>query len=172
MEMELTEVHLMSLLEGSLMMVKEKALKRGVRLGLDVNGIPETIRADERKLKQVMYNLLSNAVKCTTECGEIRVTAKLSSELEMGNWKFEKEGKDKSAIVISVADTGIGIAREDLERIFNPFEQVDASASRRFQGTGLGLSLTRRLVELHGGRIWAESDGEGKGSRFCIILPV
>ena len=71
----------------------------------------------------------------------------------------------------SVIDSGIGIDPEDLERIFDPFEQADNSSSRRFQGTGLGLTLTRRLVELHGGHIWAESEGPEKGSRFHFILP-
>jgi signal transduction histidine kinase len=71
-----------------------------------------------------------------------------------------------------VSDTGIGIRKEDLERIFAPFEQVDSSASRKYAGTGLGLSLTRSLVELHGGRIWAESEGEGKGSRFAFVIPL
>jgi signal transduction histidine kinase len=74
-------------------------------------------------------------------------------------------------IEISVSDTGIGIRPEDLDCIFRPFEQADNSLSRRFQGTGLGLSLTRRFVELHGGRIWAESSGEGSGSAFRFIIP-
>jgi len=78
----------------------------------------------------------------------------------------------KGLIEISIQDTGIGINREDLERIFNAFEQGENSASRRYQGTGLGLSLTRRLVELHKGRIWAESEGEGKGSRFRFFIPL
>jgi len=78
--------------------------------------------------------------------------------------------KGKGLIDISVQDTGIGIKGEDLLRIFNPFEQVESSASRRYQGTGLGLSLTKRLMELHGGRIWAESEGEG--SKFILVIPV
>ncbi len=69
-------------------------------------------------------------------------------------------------------DTGIGLGKEDLVRIFNPFEQVDGSVNRRYQGAGLGLSLTKRLVELHGGQIWAESEGEGKGSTFYFTIPV
>ena len=72
----------------------------------------------------------------------------------------------------SISDTGIGIRPEDRERIFSPFEQVENSTSRRFQGTGLGLSLTKDLVELHGGTIWAESEGEGKGSTFRFMIPV
>jgi signal transduction histidine kinase len=75
-------------------------------------------------------------------------------------------------VKISVRDTGIGLKAEDLERVFAPFEQADTSVSRKYQGTGLGLSLTRRLVELHGGKIWAESEGEGKGSVFRFLFPV
>ena len=69
-------------------------------------------------------------------------------------------------------DTGVGFKSEDADRIFSPFEQVESSRSRKFQGTGLGLSLTRQFVELHGGRIWAESEGEGKGSTFHIVIPI
>ncbi len=74
-------------------------------------------------------------------------------------------------IEIAVADTGVGVKPEDLDRVFNPFEQVDSSSTRLFQGAGLGLCLTRHLVELHGGGIWAESDGEGKGSAFRFVMP-
>jgi len=80
--------------------------------------------------------------------------------------------KGKRLVEISVQDTGIGIKGEDLQRIFNPFEQAESSVSGRFAGTGLGLSLTKRLVELHGGRIWGESEGEGKGSTFRFFIPL
>ena len=81
------------------------------------------------------------------------------------------EGTISSCLEVFVSDTGIGIKPEDLTRIFKPFEQVDGSSSRKYQGTGLGLSLTKRLVELHGGIIWAESDGEGKGGKFTFVIP-
>ena len=158
LELEFTPVNLKHLLQNSLVMVKEKAAKHGIRLSLDVDGIPDSITVDERKLKQILYNLVSNAVKFTFERGSVQCNARLSDE--NGN------------IEISVADTGIGIQPEDLKRIFDPFEQVDGSMNRRFEGTGLGLSLTKKLVELHGGRIWAESAGEGKGSRFMFTLPL
>jgi signal transduction histidine kinase len=77
----------------------------------------------------------------------------------------------EKGIEISVSDTGIGIAPEDQQRIFNPFEQVESPMSRKFQGTGLGLALTKQLVELHGGRIFMESEGIGKGSVFRFIIP-
>ena len=76
-----------------------------------------------------------------------------------------------SYLQISIEDNGIGLKKEDLERIFEPFEQVESSANRRFQGTGLGLSLTKSLVDLHGGKIWAESKGEGKGTSFIFRIP-
>jgi Amt family ammonium transporter len=80
--------------------------------------------------------------------------------------------KSEKCVEFAVSDTGIGIRPEDLERIFNRFEQADGSTTKRYRGTGLGLSLTRSLVELHGGRIWAESQGEGKGSAFYFIIPI
>ena len=151
-------VNLKHLLQNSLVMVKEKAAKHGIRLSLDVDGVPDSITADERKLKQILYNLLSNAVKFTPERGSVQCEVRPSD----GNGNIE----------ISVADTGIGIQPDDLKRIFDPFEQVDGSMSRRFEGTGLGLSLTKKFVELHGGRIWAESDGVGKGAAFRFTIPL
>lgn len=119
---------------------------------------------DERKLKQIIYNLLSNGIKFTPDGGELGLSAALAE-------KSEQNGL-KELIRIVVVDNGIGIEKENLERIFEPFEQLDSSINRKYQGSGLGLSLTRKLVELHGGRIWAESEGEGKGSTFIVLIPV
>ena len=178
LELEPTDVNLKLLLENSLMMIKEKALKHGIQLSTDMNGLPETITADERKLKQILYNLLSNAVKFTPEGGSIRLVLKkvTGDERQMMNLKTPETQKlkieTKDFIEISVIDTGIGLKPEDIELIFGAFEQVESSVSRKFQGTGLGLSLTRQLVELHDGRIWAESEGEEKGSAFRFVIPV
>jgi len=177
-ELRPTGVNLKMLLENSLVMIKEKAMKHGIRLSTHIDGIPETISADERKLKQIMYNLLSNAVKFTPDGGSITLAAKLISEFRIQNSELKVEEKQpatcnpQSAIEVSVSDTGIGISHRDIDRIFNPFEQADGSSSRGYQGTGLGLSLTKSLVELYGGRIWAESDGEGKGATFSFIIPI
>jgi signal transduction histidine kinase len=160
MELELDPVGLRSLVSNSLIMVKEKALKHRIRLSTEIS-VPETFLVDERKLKQILYNLLSNAMKFTPDGGTVCV--QVAPEAGMP--------QEAPGLRFSVIDSGIGIDPEDLERIFEPFEQADNSSSRRFQGTGLGLTLTRRMVELHGGSIWAESEGPGKGSRFHFILP-
>jgi signal transduction histidine kinase len=116
-----------------------------------------------------MYNLLSNAVKFTPDGGSISVNAS-NCDLEQNNDRDETNTV-KTGIRISVSDTGIGLKSNDLKRIFNSFEQVENSSTRKFQGTGLGLSLTKRLVELHGGEIWAESKGEDNGTTFHVAIP-
>jgi PAS domain S-box-containing protein len=157
MELDLSQVSVPKLMEESAAMIEPKAMKHGLELEFNTTEeLTETrIQVDAVKLKQVMFNLLSNAVKFTPDGGRINVAAR----------------KDGQEIHISVSDTGVGIKPEDQERIFAAFEQVDASYSRKHQGTGLGLSLTRRLVELHGGRLWAESEGLGKGSTFTLMIP-
>lgn len=143
------------MLDNALTLVKERALKRGLTLSLEAPA-DLTVSADERMLKQILFNLLSNAVKFTEPGGRIAVTA-------------QRAGDD---LCVSVADTGIGIKPEDQARLFTEFEQLDSGYDRMHQGTGLGLALTRRFVELHGGRIWVESEGEGKGSAFRFTLPL
>jgi len=151
------------LVESSLMMVKEKELKRGLNLQLDMDEFAEPIYADERKLKQILYNLISNAVKFTDKNGDISVSVQ---KVDVG-----RDTDRKPSIIFSVKDTGIGLQSDEFERIFEPFQQVDSSASRQYAGTGLGLSLTKQLVELHRGAIWVESPGEGRGSTFCFTIP-
>lgn len=178
MGLELSEISIPTLLDESLMMVREKAIRKGLALEVEDTEIPEMIMADERKLKQVMVNLLSNAVKFTPDGGRVRLTAKLvgrSEVLSRCGFRFkdgiEALGSSEKWLCVSVSDTGIGIKREDQERIFAPFEQVENSASRMYHGTGLGLSLTSRFVELHRGRIRLESEGRGKGSKFTFVIP-
>ncbi len=158
MELELSKVIIKDLLGSSLIMIKEKALAHGISLDIDTTGDLEglEIMADERRLKQVMFNLLSNAAKFTPDGGAIRVES----------WK---EGKE---LIISVSDTGIGIASEEQEKIFEEFYQATGGIRDKTPGTGLGLPLTRSIVEMHGGRIWVESEGRGKGSRFTFTLPI
>ena len=114
-----------------------------------------TIVGDERKIKQILLNLLSNAVKFTPEGGRIGINAQQSN----------------GAVEISVSDTGVGIAPEDQPKIFEEFRQVGSDYAHKSEGTGLGLTLAKKFVELHGGRIWVESE-VGKGSTFTFTLPV
>ena len=145
--------------------VKALASKKSIDLSLHIPPDFPRFYGDEVKFKQIMYNLLSNALKFTPQEGSVTVTVSAGLGIE--------PGIDSGDMEISVTDTGIGIRHEDQERIFKEFEQVDSSYGRQQQGTGLGLALTRRLVELHGGRIWVESDGiEGHGSAFSFVLPM
>ena len=171
LELETSEVGIRALLENSLVMVKEKALKQNLSLSCELDGIPENILADERKLKQIIYNLLSNAVKFTPAGGKIRLSAQVVNGLEIGVQEA-LPGPGPEYLEVAVADTGVGLESQDLEKIFLPFEQVESLLGRKYHGTGLGLSLTKNLVELHQGRIWAESRGPDRGATFRFVIPV
>jgi signal transduction histidine kinase len=130
-------------------------MKSGIALDLHLDPAVDLVEADERRIRQVVFNLLSNAVKFTPQGGRVDVsTAHVDGEVQ-----------------IAVHDTGPGIAAEDQERIFEEFQQAHGGNGERPEGTGLGLALSRRLVELHGGRIWVESE-PGQGSTFTFTLPV
>ena len=135
--------------------VKGIAQKKGVSVTSRVAPAAPNVTLDQQKFKQVCYNLMSNAVKFTDPGGSVEITA-LAREGE----QFE----------VRVKDTGIGIRQEDLHRLFREFEQLDSGADRRFEGTGLGLALTKKLVESHGGSIGVESE-YGSGSTFFALLP-
>ncbi len=180
-DFEPVDVNIKMLFRNTLAMVKEKAMNRGVQLLTDTDCAPEYVKADYKKLKKALYNLLSNAVKFTPNGGSITLAAKLGtgySVVEHGNAdeqtsiQYPIPNTDRNFVEISIKDTGIGIKPEDQARIFDTFEQGDGSASKKYQGSGLGLSLTKHLVELHGGKIWVESEGEGRGSRFRFVLPL
>lgn len=169
LEFKPSQIDIRELLENSLTMVKEKAFKHKIKLAINLDNIPDTIFADERSLKQVMYNLLSNAVKFTSDKGTVSIVAQMLKPDEESNQTLvDVIGR---YIKVSVTDTGIGISPENLNRVFHPFEQIQSSLAKKFPGTGLGLSLTKKLIELHNGRIWAESQGEGQGSAFHFIIP-
>jgi signal transduction histidine kinase len=155
-------------LEGMLTPPNESPFARGFKIHGEQD-IPVSLNADVRKLKQILYNLLSNAVKFAPDDGSILLAAKCIRDSDQHVQNLSNPATNY--LKISVEDSGIGLKQEDLARIFKPFEQVEDSASRQFQGTGLGLSLTKSLVELHGGRIWAKSEGEGKGATFSFCIP-
>jgi PAS domain S-box-containing protein len=153
--------------------VKTLANKKNLTLDVDVAANLPPLFADEAKFKQILYNLLSNAIKFTPEKGRVAVTATLRHDVNGHGLPAQKIRVSGEYLEVTVADTGIGVHPRDHERIFAEFEQVDSSYGRQQQGTGLGLALSKRLVELHGGQIRIESEGiEGKGSRFTFLLPL
>jgi PAS domain S-box-containing protein len=165
MALEPTLFSLADLLEGSISVVREKAVEQNLTLKVEVSSeimSLDPILGDERKVKQVLYNLLSNAVKFTPDGGHICVSSECC---------VSESNPQEIEAIIRVTDTGVGISAEHQERIWRAFEQVDGSYTRQQQGTGLGLALTQRIVELHGGRIWLESV-EGEGSSFSFTLPL
>jgi signal transduction histidine kinase len=184
MDLDISEINLKMLLENSLNIFEKLAQGRGNKLLSDIADCPKTIQADERMVRQIIYNLLSNAIKFTPEGGTIKLSAHHLTRAN-NHW-LTKKGEmlylpslyghelmnHKHLVKFSVADTGIGLKTDDMKLIFKPFIQVDGSKSRRYQGTGLGLSLTKQFVELHKGSIWVDSEGEDKGSTFHFVIPV
>jgi len=154
MELELATFDLPTALENARTFVRERATKHGINLDVTVDDRLGDFVGDERKIKQILLNLLSNAVKFTPEGGRIGINAKQAD----------------GSVEISVSDTGIGIAPEDQPKIFEEFRQVGADYAHKVEGTGLGLTLAKKFVELHGGKIWVESE-VGKGSTFSFTLP-
>jgi GAF domain-containing protein len=154
MELEPSEFDLPSAIENTLILVRERAQRRAITLRRTVDERVGTIRADERKVKQVLLNLLSNALKFTPEGGQIDVIACVQN----------------GVAEISVKDTGVGIAAEDQEAVFEEFRQV-GMVSKKVEGTGLGLAISRKFIELHGGKIWVKSE-PGAGATFTFTLPL
>jgi signal transduction histidine kinase len=154
MELEVSEFDLPQAIQNALTLVRERALRRGIALQHVIDAPVADIRADERKVKQVLLNLLSNAIKFTPEGGRIEIRAASTDGM----------------VEVSVADTGVGIAPEDQETVFEEFRQV-GPADKKAEGTGLGLALSRKFIELHGGQIRVTSQ-VGLGSTFTFTLPV
>jgi signal transduction histidine kinase len=154
MDLELDRFDLPQALQDTLVLVRERAVRHGIELDLHVDGRLGPLVGDERKIKQVLLNLLSNAVKFTPEGGRVEVGA------------VPTDG----GVEISVTDTGIGIAPENQELIFEEFRQVGGDYAHKREGTGLGLTLARKFVELHGGRLWVKSQ-PGQGSTFTFSIP-
>jgi signal transduction histidine kinase len=155
MELELGKFDFSLAVENAMTLVRERAARHGISLRRAVDERIGDFVGDERKIKQVFLNLLSNAVKFTAEGGRIDVNARMAD----------------GSVEVSVTDTGIGIAQKDQEAIFEEFRQVGSDYTRKREGTGLGLSLTKKFVEMHGGKLWVESE-LGKGSTFIFTLPI
>ncbi|WP_129596610.1 PAS domain S-box protein [Methanohalophilus profundi] len=148
-------VNIEEIIDGTITLVSPMAKKKAIDLHVSFKHEYPDMQADRMKFKEIMYNLLSNAIKFTPEKGEVQVTTKIIDE----------------KLHVSVSDTGIGIPEGKFKSIFDPFEQVDSSANRKFGGTGLGLSLVKKYVEMHDGEVWVESE-IGKGSTFTFTVPL
>jgi signal transduction histidine kinase len=156
MVLDIRPFSLPAAVEASITMVRERAVKQGIALTLEVDPGLDEIEGDERRIQQLIENLLTNAVKFTPAGGRVVVSAR------------QRNGETE----VCVADSGVGIAEADRERIFESFQQGGrGNNNKEIEGTGLGLTLCKRILELHGGRIWVESE-LGQGSRFTFVLPV
>jgi PAS domain S-box-containing protein len=160
-----TVVH--TLCQASLSFVKQQAFQKGIQLEMKIPSyLPEAL-LDERRIRQVLINLLNNAVKFTPECGHITLEVAREQRLLV---EEHIPSATQDVLHLSVIDTGIGIAPENLDKLFQPFVQIDSALNRQYEGTGLGLALVKRIVELHGGKVEVLSK-LGEGSRFTVILP-
>jgi PAS domain S-box-containing protein len=154
LELSLSNFSLANMVDNSLIALRESALKKNIKIESQISS-QTIIQADERKIKQVMYNLLTNAIKSTTPGGRIDISSEVS----------------KNILTVSVTDTGIGIKEEDISKLFNAFSQIDNEYTRGNEGTGLGLALCKKFIELHKGAIWASSE-INKGCTFSFSIPI
>lgn len=179
MELNPEPIDIENLIKNSLFMIKEKALKHKINIDIkiDKNLAGIKIMADKLKFKQIIFNLLSNAVKFTPDNGAVHISAKKVSILDLQSLSLPKDAisnlchEDNNFVKIAIKDTGIGIDVEDQKRIFDKFYQVKGGMTDKTPGAGLGLGIVKKIVALHGGKIWLESKGAGKGSNFNFILP-
>ncbi|NPE28687.1 PAS domain-containing protein [Methanococcoides sp. SA1] len=155
MELHYEEFAISSLLSDIVALLNPLAMTKKIEITTDIDKKFSTITADKIKIKQILYNLLSNAIKFTNENGTISIEAIFDDKL----------------VHICIKDSGIGIDKNDIEKLFQPFQQIDSAASRKYQGTGLGLALVKSFVEMHGGNVWVDSE-KGKGSIFTFSIPV
>jgi CheY-like chemotaxis protein/two-component sensor histidine kinase len=156
LELEIEPVSVDAVCQSSLQFVKQSAMNKYIEVSFEHDESVSILQADERRIKQILVNLLSNAVKFTPDEGEVGLEVVADEE-------------NKRARFI-VWDTGIGIAPDDRDRLFQPFVQLDSKLARQYSGTGLGLALVNRMVKMHGGEITVESE-VGTGSRFIVSLP-
>jgi PAS domain S-box-containing protein len=179
MALELEPVDLNSLLASSLSIVREKAAAQRITLELQVAGDLGNPQLDMRKTKQIVYNLLSNAVKFSANGGSVTLSARRVPRSAVGtlsgDWAMQSfplpNNEFNEFLQICVSDSGIGISRDNMAKLFQAFTQIDSSLARKFEGTGLGLAMVKQLAELHGGSV-AVASAEGEGARFLVWLPL
>jgi signal transduction histidine kinase len=156
MELNLATFSLRQALEEVCAVAKPIADKKKIKVHMEIAPGLGELTLDQQKFKQVLYNLLSNAIKFNDDGGHVNI---LATPQNAGRFQ------------LAVKDTGIGIKPEDIPRLFREFEQLESGASRQYEGTGLGLALTRKIIELHGGNITVKSE-VGTGSTFTMMLPM
>jgi CheY-like chemotaxis protein/nitrogen-specific signal transduction histidine kinase len=166
MELDLSPTPISLLFQNSLAFVRQQALKKNIRIRTEIPGYAPDLMVDERRMNQVLINLLTNAVKFTPEGGQITLKVKLLSAIAAPH----PAPAPTHLVRLMVIDTGIGIAPENIPKLFQPFVQIDGALNRKQAGTGLGLSLVKRIVELHGGEVGLTSE-VGAGSCFRVDLP-
>ncbi|MFH1710016.1 MAG: HAMP domain-containing sensor histidine kinase, partial [bacterium] len=146
------------ILEASVSMMREKAVKHSIKLSLAVLEQADIeIEADAKELRRVFFNIIDNAIKFTSSGGKVQVSARKNEDGE---------------IEVMIEDTGIGIKKEDLTKIFGGFTQLEAPYTKKYAGAGIGLTIAKKIVDLHGGRVWVLSEGENKGSRVFVTIPI
>jgi len=168
LQLEHSTMDVRLLIDRSLMFIKKKALKQGMKIYVEIDKNVDVFEGDQKRLKQVLVNLLSNAEKFTPANGTIKIKACI---LHSPEFQTRTSKTKEDFIQLSVEDSGIGISKENLNNIFKPFEQIESSYSKKYKGTGLGLTLCKKIIEAHNGAIWAESE-PNKGSRFIVRLPL
>lgn len=179
MELELESVELASLLSNSLLIVREKAALQRIQLKFETESDVGRVELDLRKTKQIVYNLLANAVKFSAAGGSVTLAVRQVGREQVGriegDWPvygFDvADSEYQQFLELSVSDTGIGIAQDNMNKLFKAFSQIDSSLARKFEGTGLGLAMVKQLTELHGGSV-AVASLEGSGARFVVWLPI
>lgn len=164
-----SSVDVRELIDRSLLFIREKVLKQNLKVEVEVDEEVDFFEGDPKRLKQALINLLSNAAKFTPDNGTISIRAGIVHGQEL---QAQRDLRNKEDFIqFSIEDTGIGISKDNLSKIFRPFEQIESSYSKKYKGTGLGLALCKKIVEAHGGKIWAVSE-PGKGSEFIFRLPL
>ncbi|WP_216351395.1 PAS domain S-box protein [Leptolyngbya sp. 'hensonii'] len=171
LELQISTISIKDLCEESLIVVRQAALKKEIQLSCHIPEDIGSIQADDRRLRQVLINLLNNAVKFTPAGGSVRLeVTRVPPAITTAMGEPEQAYLTQASIIFSVTDTGIGIAPENLYKLFQPFVQIDSKLNRQHSGTGLGLALSRRIVDLHGGEITVQSQ-LGQGSCFTFQIP-
>ena len=179
MDLELEPVELAGLLANSLLIVREKAALQRIQLKLDSQDDLGTLVLDLRKTKQIVYNLLANAVKFSAHGSDVTLAVREVGRAQVGevpgDWPVHGFALQPSVhqrfLELSVSDSGIGIAPDDMGKLFKAFSQIDSSLARKFEGTGLGLAMVKQLTDLQGGSV-AVASREGLGARFVVWLPL